>query len=76
MRVLNIGSSTLTTFTKLIILRPGETLDSLSYRIFAGGKGSINQSRLPALAQSRYTRERSEKDAAWLLMRLKQGGRL
>ncbi len=75
MQVTNFGSINIDHVYKVNhFVRPGETLDSLSYQVFAGGKG-FNQSIALARAGA-ATRHlgRVGKDAAWLIKRLEQAG--
>jgi len=75
MRILNIGSINIDHVYKVDhFVRPGETLSSFDYNVFAGGKG-FNQSI--ALARAGVTTLHAGKvgkDSAWLLQRLKDEG--
>jgi ribokinase len=75
MHILNIGSVNIDhVYMVDHFVRPGETLSSAHYDIFAGGKG-FNQSIALARAGA-PTRHagRVGQDAAWLLDRLNIGG--
>lgn len=75
MRVLNIGSiNTDHVYEVDHFARPGETLVSLSYHIFAGGKGFNQSVALARAGAITLHAGKVGKDAAWLLMRLKQEG--
>ena len=75
MLVLNMGSINIDHVYEVDhFVRPGETLDSLSYRTFAGGKG-FNQSI--ALARAGVSVLHAGKiglDASWLRQRLADEG--
>lgn len=75
MRILNLGSINIDHVYEVEhFVRPGETLDSSGYSIFAGGKG-FNQSI--ALARAGATTKhagRVGENAEWLIRRLKEEG--
>ena len=75
MQILNLGSINIDhVYDVEHFVRPGETLSSSSYSVFAGGKG-FNQSI--ALARAGATTRHAGKigrDGAWLLQRLKKEG--
>ena len=75
MRVLNIGSINIDHVYKVDhFVRPGETLDSLSYCTFAGGKGFNQSIALARAGAVTLHAGRVGKDAIWLLRRLEQEG--
>jgi ribokinase len=75
MRVLNIGSVNVDHVYEVDhFVRPGETLNSLSYRTFAGGKGFNQSVALARAGADTLHAGRVGKDAAWLLQRLAQEG--
>lgn len=75
MRILNIGSLNIDhVYAVDHFVRPGETLGSLHYNVFAGGKG-FNQSIALARAGAMTSHAgRIGKDGAWLIKRLEQEG--
>lgn len=75
MQILNLGSINIDhVYAVDHFVRPGETLASSSYDVFAGGKG-FNQSIALARAGAAVRHAgRLGKDGAWLLERLKREG--
>lgn len=75
MRILNLGSINIDHVYEVAhFVRPGETLSSSSYKIFAGGKG-FNQSIALARAGAVTCHAgKVGKDANWLVQRLKNEG--
>jgi ribokinase len=75
MQVLNIGSINIDHVYEVDhFVRPGETLDSLSYQIFAGGKGfnqsiALARAGIPVLHAGKIGQ-----DAGWLRQRLTDEG--
>lgn len=75
MRVLNIGSINVDHVYEVgHFVRPGETLDGLSYHTFAGGKGFNQSVALARAGAVTLHAGKVGKDAAWLLQRLEQEG--
>ncbi len=75
MTILNLGSVNIDHVYEVEhFVRPGETLNSLSYQVFAGGKG-FNQSIALARAGAKPLHAgRIGRDGAWLRERLQQDG--
>jgi len=75
MRILNIGSLNIDyVYAVDHFVRPGETLASLNFSVFAGGKG-FNQSIALARAGAAASHAgKVGKDGAWLVARLEQEG--
>ena len=75
MRILNLGSVNIDHVYEVEhFVRPGETLSSTDYQIFAGGKG-FNQSVALARAGAKTSHAgRVGRDAVWLDERLQQEG--
>lgn len=74
-RILNFGSLNVDhVYTLASIARPGETVNSLSYELFPGGKG-LNQSIALSLAGGRvYHAGRVGDDGLWLTELLREKG--
>ncbi len=75
MKVLNFGSLNIDYVYRVPhLVKPGETLASISLKIFAGGKGA-NQSVALALAGAQVTHAgKIGKEGAWLLKKLADAG--
>lgn len=75
MRVLNMGSINIDhVYGVDHFVRPGETLDGQSYKVFAGGKGFNQSVALSRAGATTLHAGRVGKEAAWLLQRLEQEG--
>jgi ribokinase len=75
MRVLNIGSINIDYVYEVDhFVRPGETLGSLSFRVFAGGKGFNQSIALARAGATTFHAGRVGENAKWLLKRLEQDG--
>ena len=75
MKILNIGSINIDHVYEVEhFVRPGETLSSLSYTIFAGGKGFNQSVALARAGAATFHAGRVGKDAGWLLRRLQKEG--
>ena len=75
MQILNIGSINIDHVYEVNhFVRPGETLNGLSYQIFAGGKGFNQSVALTRAGAETLHAGRVGKDAIWLLNRLKIEG--
>ena len=75
MRILNIGSINIDHVYEVThFVRPGETLNGLSYHIFAGGKGFNQSVALSRAGAATLHAGKVGKDAIWLLNRLEDEG--
>lgn len=75
MRIVNIGSINVDHVYEVDhFVRPGETLNSKGYQIFAGGKGFNQSIALGRAGAAPLHAGRVGKDAGWLLKRLQQEG--
>ena len=75
MRILNLGSVNIDHVYEVeYFVRPGETLSSSGYQIFAGGKGFNQSVALARAGAQTFHAGRIGRDAGWLIERLQKEG--
>ena len=75
MKILNFGSVNIDhVYSVEHFVRPGETLSSLSYKKFSGGKGANQSIALARVGADVYHAGRIGADGIWLKKKLEESG--